>query len=151
EAGVALSFASSAQSRCAATNSRSRQSLALLQNQLDFVMPKPNPKRSHTAGPAWKIKWPRSGDLRAWFRTMVQKSEAIAGDRESVRKATLPIKHLAELGHTKEALRYVNRFLRRVPRQNVLTTVWLARLGAEICVDVNDLAGMEKYLAIAEA
>jgi hypothetical protein len=110
---------------------------------------------SHTpknnSGPAWRTKWPHNGDLKAWLRAMIQKCDAIPDDDAAVDKAHLPIEHLAEGGCVKESLRHVNRFLRRLPRQNVLATVRLAELGARICLDAGDPAGMEKYLAIAEA
>src|SRR5262249_963524 len=50
-----------------------------------------------------------------------------------------------------EALRHVNRFLRRLPREAVLPTVRMAEIGATISLDAGDLRRMEKYLAIGEA
>src|SRR5687768_5190257 len=107
--------------------------------------------RRSTAGPEWKTKWPRNGDLKTWLRAMIQKCDAIADDETASDKAHLPIEHLAEMGCVAEALRHVNRFLRRLPRQEVLATVRMAELGAKICLDAGDLARMERYLAIAEA
>lgn len=82
---------------------------------------------------------------------MIEKCDAIADDDAAAEHAQLPIEHLAERGCVREALRLVNRFLRRLPRQHVLATVRMARLGAEICLDAGDLVRMEHYLAIAEA
>src|SRR5205823_4048796 len=74
------------------------------------------------AGPAWRTTWPRNGDPKTWFRAMIQKCDAIPDDDAAAEKAHLPIEHLAELGCVTEALRNVNRFLRRLPRQEVLAT-----------------------------
>jgi ribosomal protein S20 len=103
------------------------------------------------AAEAWRTQWPRNGDLKSWFRAMIRKCDAIADDEEAADKAHLPIEALAEKGSVSEALRHVNRYLRRLPREEVLPTVRLARLGAQICVNAGDLAGMEKYLAIMAA
>lgn len=101
--------------------------------------------------PKWKTKWPRNGALKTWFRVMIEKCDAIPNSDTAAEKAHLPIEHLAEMGHVTEALRHVNRFLRRLPRANVLSTVRMAKLGAKICLEADDLARMEKYFAIAEA
>jgi tetratricopeptide (TPR) repeat protein len=109
------------------------------------------PVKKMAARPAWRTKWPRNGDLKTWFRAMIQKCYAIPDDDAAAEKAHLPIEHLAAMGCVKEALGHVNRFLRRLPRQEVLATVRMAEVGAEICLDAGDLTGMEKYLAIAAA
>jgi hypothetical protein len=101
--------------------------------------------------PPWRTKWPRNGDLKAWLRAMIEKCDAIPDATTAAEKAHLPIEHLAEKGQVKEALRQVNRFLRRLPKNEVLETVRMAELGARICLDAGDLARMEKYLAIAAA
>jgi hypothetical protein len=103
------------------------------------------------AEPAWRTKWPRNGDLKTWLRAMIQKCDAIPDDDAAAEKAHLPIEHLAKMGCIPEALRHVNRFLRRLPRREVLATVRMAELGAQICLDAGDLTRMEKYLAIAQA
>jgi hypothetical protein len=103
------------------------------------------------ARPAWRTQWPRNGDLKAWLRAMIRKCDAIPDNDAAAEKAHLPIEHLAEMGCVTEALRHVNRFLRRLPRQEVLATVRMAELGAQICLDAGDLARTEQYLAIAEA
>lgn len=107
--------------------------------------------QNSTAEPAWRTKWPRNGDLKTWLRAMIQKCDAIPDHATAADNAQLPIGQLAELGCVTEALRNVNRFLRRLPRQNVVATVRLAELGAKVCLDADDLARMEKYLAIATA
>ncbi len=114
-------------------------------------MAKRKARRGSKAEPDWKTKWPRGGDLKAWLRCMLKKCEAMSDDHEAASKAHLPIKHLAEMGHVAEALRYVNRFLRRLPKEDVLGTVMMAEVGAEVCLNADDLSGMEKYLSIAEA
>jgi hypothetical protein len=101
--------------------------------------------------PVWKSKWPSSGDLRAWFLCGLQKCEAIADPSKGSEKAHLPIGGLAELGHTTEALKYVDRCLRRLVTGEVLETVRMATLGAEICIEADSLERMEKYLSIMQA
>src|SRR5262245_36342618 len=112
-------------------------------------MAKRNPKRN--PGPAWRTKWPRNGDLKAWFRAMIQKCDAIADAATASDRAQLPIEHLAKMGHVAEALRHVDRFLLRLPNQQVVKTVRMAKVGAKICLDTDDLARMEKYLKRVEA
>ena len=97
--------------------------------------------------PKWKTQWPRSADLATWFRCMLTKCDAIEDGDQAADKAHLPIDHLATLGHVAEALKYVNRFLRRVSKDRALPTVSLARVGAEISLAAGDLPRMEKYLA----
>lgn len=104
-----------------------------------------------SAEPAWRTKWPRNGDQKAWLRAMIQKCDAIVDNVAAADKSHLPIQRLAELGEVAEALKHTNRFLRRLSKQNVLATVRLAELAAKICLDANDLSRMEHYLAIAEA
>jgi hypothetical protein len=82
---------------------------------------------------------------------MIRKCDAIPDDDVAATKAHLPIEHLAAMGCVKEALRNVNRFLRRLPRQEVVATVRMAELGAKICLEAGDFARTEHYLAIAEA
>lgn len=103
------------------------------------------------AEPDWKTKWPRNNDLATWFRYMLQKCEAIADDCDASDRAQLPIEHLARLGHETEAVRWVNRFLKRLPLEMVLPTIRMAKVGAKISLDAGDLKRMEKYLAIAES
>ncbi len=96
--------------------------------------------------PKWKTQWPRSADLATWFRCMLTKCDAITDDDSAMTRAHLPIGHLAELGHVTEALKYVDRFLRRAPKDRALPTVRMAQLGAEISLAADDLPRMEKYL-----
>ncbi len=103
------------------------------------------------AEPEWKTKWPRNGDLASWFRCMLQKCMAIEDDPTAASHAQLPIESLAEMGHESEAIRWVNRFLKRLPREWVLPTVRMARVGAKISLDAGNLKRMEKYLAIMES
>ena len=99
----------------------------------------------------WRTKWPRNGDLKRWFRVMIQKCNAIADHDAAAEKAHLPIEHLAKMGCVSEALRHVDRFLGRLPKQEVLAVVRMAKLGAKISLDARNSTRMEKYLAIAEA
>lgn len=110
-------------------------------------------RRIHKGSPdsAWRTQWPRNGDLKTWFRVMIQKCDAIADDDTAAEKAHLPIEHLAEMGYVSEALRHVDHFLSRLPKQEVLATVRMAELGAKICLDAGNMTRTEKYLAIAEA
>lgn len=82
---------------------------------------------------------------------MLQKCEAMADDNDAATRAHLPMEHLATMGHESEAIRWVNRFLKRLPIDLVLPTVRMARLGAKISLDAGNLKRMEKYLAIAES
>jgi tetratricopeptide (TPR) repeat protein len=107
-------------------------------------------KRS-SADAKWQTKWPRNGDRMAWLRAMVEKCDAIVATDVAAQKAHLPIERLAELGETAESLRLVNRYLKRLTGGDVVPWVHMAQLGAEICLDANDLDGMERFLAIAEA
>jgi hypothetical protein len=107
--------------------------------------------QQNTPESVWRTKWPRNGDLKTWLRAMLQKCDAIPDDHAAAERAHLPIGQLAEMGCVAEALRHVNRFLRRLPRQDVVATVRMAELGAKISLDAGDLTRMEKYLAIAEA
>jgi hypothetical protein len=100
--------------------------------------------------PAWKTKWPKNGELLAWFRAGLQKCNAIVVSNEAANKAYLPIEHIAELGHTEEALKQVNKFLKRLTQaKQLMETVRIAELGAKICLDADELDRMEKYLSIA--
>jgi alkylated DNA nucleotide flippase Atl1 len=99
----------------------------------------------------WQTKWPRNGDRMAWLRAMVEKCDVIADDGLAARRVQSPIERLAELGETAEALRLVNRYLKRLTGGAVVPWVRMAQLGAEICLDANDLDEMERYLAIAES
>lgn len=101
--------------------------------------------------PAWKAKWPKNGDLRAWFICGIRKCMAIADPKEASRKAHVPIEALAEGGHGDESLKYVDRFLRALPADEVLERVSMAEIGAEICLEAGNLSRMERYLAIAAA
>ncbi len=114
-------------------------------------MSKRKAKSSSKVEPEWKTKWPRNGDLKTWLRYMLKKCDAISNDGDAASRAHLPIEHLAKMGHEKEALRNVNRFLRRLPKDKVLETVRMAGLGAKISLDADDLSQMEKYLTKAEA
>jgi len=114
-------------------------------------------ERSKTspAGPDWKTKWPRGGDLKTWFRAGLRKCEAILDDDRAATAAHSPIGQFAKMGCVKEALRAVDRSLRRLPGRHfsgrVVSIVRMAELGAELCLDADDLASMERFLAIAEA
>lgn len=112
---------------------------------------KKNMKSERTAEPDWKTRWPRNGDLATWFRCMLQKCDAIPDDATAADQAELPIEHLAEMGREAEAIRWVNRFLKRLPLAEVLTTVQMALVGAKISLDAGNLRRMEKYLAVAES
>src|SRR4026208_2439516 len=108
--------------------------------------------RKNSRDAAWRTQWPRTNNLKTWLRAMIQKCEAIPDDDDAATQAHLPMGSVAKKGAVAEALKYVNRFLRRLPpKEQVLATVGMAELGAQICVDADDLAGMEKYLAIMAA
>src|SRR5262245_48618377 len=107
--------------------------------------------RKTAAGPAWRTQWPRNGDLATWLRAVIRKCDAIPDVAEAAEKAQLPIEHLAEIGRAGEALQHVDRYLRRLPRQKVLWIVRIARLGAAISLELDNVVRMERYLAIMEA
>lgn len=114
-------------------------------------------KKSKTAGksprslPSWKAKWPSDGDLSSWYRCGIEKCKAISDIELSSEEAQSPIKALAELGHTKKALKYIKAFLKSLPRTDEYSVeiVRMAELGALICMMEDDSSGREKFLAIA--
>ena len=114
-------------------------------------MAKRHARPGGAAKPDWQSDWPRNGDLKTWLRAMLRKCDAIADRETAAEKVHLPIEHLAQLGHVTEVLRYVDQFLRRLPRKEVLETVRMAEVGAEISLNAGNLPRMERYLAIAEA
>lgn len=118
----------------------------------ETTMAKTSKSTTKTPLPKWKTKWPRNADRRSWLICMIEKCDAIAEPYRSSSEAELPIEILAELGHPEEALKYVDRFLRK-PAKDKLgnNTVGMARLGAQICLDNGDLERMEKYLARVES
>lgn len=65
---------------------------------------------------------------------------------DSASKAHLPIEGLHELGHTREAIRYIKRFLKRLPSTVNVQTVMMHELAAEILLSVGDDAGTQKHL-----
>ncbi len=109
------------------------------------------PRKSPSASPSWKTKWPRNGDLASWYRCGIEKCKAITDIELASDEAHCPINALAELGHTKEALKHVNAFLKRLPRTEKYSVeiLRMAELGALICLMDSNLVGCEKYLAIA--
>lgn len=96
--------------------------------------------------PLWKSKWPRSDSLRAWLRCMIDKCEVIEDGRKGADEAHLPINGLAELGHTAEALKYVRRFLKRLPNRVDIETVRMLELGAEIELIAGSIEKAEQWL-----
>lgn len=82
---------------------------------------------------------------------MLAKCDAIAEDELAVDRSLLPIEELARIGEVAEALRHLNRFLKRLPNEEVTATVRLALAGAQIALKAGDLITMEKYLARAAA
>jgi tetratricopeptide (TPR) repeat protein len=77
--------------------------------------------------------------------------DAIADPGKSADRAKLPIGTLARIGEVNAALSHVDAHLKRLPPSAVLEVVRMAELGAEICIDSENLARMEHYLAIAAA
>lgn len=112
-------------------------------------MTKPSQNNNVASLPKWKTKWPRKGDLRSWMLCMIEKCDAIEDPLDSGLAATPPIRTLAGLGCVEESLKYVNRFLRKQPKDNSFGTSVLSRLGAQICLDSGDRERMETYLHIA--
>lgn len=96
----------------------------------------------------WQTNWPATPDLRAWFLCGLQKCAANPNPEEASIDAHLPIKALAQLGHTSEALKHLQKFLKRLPKTTIVELTQLARLGAEICLDAEDMEGMERYLEL---
>lgn len=99
----------------------------------------------------WQSRWPRSSDLVRWCRCGMDKCYAIADREEGAVEAHGPIDSLAELGHVAEALKHLEKFIKRLPTDEVRESTRLAKLGAEICLKANDLVGMEYYLTKARA
>jgi hypothetical protein len=103
-------------------------------------------RKSPRKGPPWKIHWPASDDLREWLLCGLEKCEAITDAGEAARQAQLPIGALAKRGHVDEALTFVDRFLKNLPKGEISEAVQMARLGAEISCQAEDSARTEKYL-----
>jgi hypothetical protein len=110
------------------------------------LKPETKPSMSKPSVSKWKTKWPRSSDLRLWFRCMIEKCDAFDDPAEGASQAHLPIEALVQMGHADEALTFVNKFLRKQPNDSPLEIVRLSELGAQICLDRGDLVEMEKYL-----
>jgi|GEM_PF-1894340 tetratricopeptide (TPR) repeat protein len=105
-----------------------------------------------SAKPApWQTSWPATPDLRAWFLCGIQKCAANPKREEGASDAHLPIKALAELGHTNEALKHLQKFLKRLPKNDSFESARLAELGAEICLEAGDMQGMESYLELVRS
>ncbi|MCA9057662.1 MAG: hypothetical protein KDA85_04160, partial [Planctomycetaceae bacterium] len=94
--------------------------------------------------PAWQSKWPVNGDLKVWMRCMLEKCDAIVDVEDGASAAHLPIEQLHELGHTKDALKSIAGFLKRLPRDSNLETVRMHELAAEIHLSVGNVVAMEK-------
>jgi tetratricopeptide (TPR) repeat protein len=106
-------------------------------------------KKKTSSAPAWKTNWPKNGDLKAWFLCMLDKCAAIENSDEASTEAHLPIDALSELGFHAQALKQVNRFLGRLPPDEIVEAVRMNELGAKICLRSGDLKGVERYLAQA--
>jgi tetratricopeptide (TPR) repeat protein len=107
--------------------------------------------KSKTKLTAWQTSWPATPDLRAWFLCGIQKCAANPKPEEGAIDAHLPIKALAELGYTAEALKHLQKFLKRVTKDSIVESTRLAELGAEICFEAGDMPGMEKYLELVRS
>jgi len=99
----------------------------------------------------WQTSWPATPDLRAWFLCGIQKCAANPKPQEGASDAHLPIKALAELGHTDEALKHLQKFLKCLPKNDSFESTRLAELGAEICLEAGDMLGMENYLELVRS
>jgi hypothetical protein len=101
-----------------------------------------------TAGqPHWKTSWPRNGEPKLWFKCGVSKCECIADDELACKKAGALIDALARAGATADAMKAVNRFIKRIPATS--GNFWyrdLALSGAQAAFDGGDFKRMEKYL-----
>lgn len=95
---------------------------------------------------AWKTRWPASNDLAAWFECGVDKCKAIDDAATSVELAHLPIGGLADIGKKAQALKHVEFFSKRAKDSPIRDSVRLLLLGAEICLEADDLVGCEAYL-----
>ena len=105
-----------------------------------------------SAKPAsWQTSWPATPDLRAWFLCGIQKCAANPKREEGASDAHLPIKALAELGHTDEALKHLQKLLKSLPKNDSFESTRLAELGAEICLEAGDMLGMERYLELVRS
>lgn len=80
---------------------------------------------------------------------MIEKCDAFDSPVEGAGKAHLPIEGLAKMGRAAEALKHINRFLRKQPENDSLEIVRMSELAAKICLDRNDLFRMEQYLGRA--
>ena len=116
---------------------------------------KSSPQRKAKASSAklapWQSRWPNSADLGSWFRCGIDKCYAIVSPEKGSVEAHLFIESLAELGHTAEALKHVEKFIKRLQSKDLVESTRQALLGAKICLDSDDLVGMESYLTRVRA
>ncbi|HND51036.1 MAG TPA: hypothetical protein PLV92_01515, partial [Pirellulaceae bacterium] len=121
---------------------------------------RPTAEAGRNVAPTWKTRWPKTDDLRRWYQCALEKCDAFSELANGATEAHLPIEGLADLGHTSEALKHVDRYLKRLQqltRDSPLKVVHsasleilrMASLGAKICLDGDDLNRMEHYLSIA--
>lgn len=82
---------------------------------------------------------------------MLRKCEAMDSAVDAADQSHLPIEQLAELGALPAALRALDRQLDRLQPKQVLATVRLALVGAQLALDGGKLSRMERYLRAAEA
>ena len=120
------------------------------ESERDTICGKTNSEIGERLEPEWKTNWPHNGDLRTWFRCMLEKCDSIPDDDEAATRAHLPIEHLAEIGMLlKRSGMWIGScagYPKRSPRDSTN-----GRTRRKICLDAGDLPKMERYLAIAEA
>lgn len=133
----------------------SRVTKAPLTKTAKSKSPKNNIKKavtnSQVALAKWQTSWPATPDLRAWFLCGIQKCAANPKLEEGASDAHLPIKALAEIGYATEALKHLQKFLKRLPKEDSFESTRLAELGAEICLEAGDMLGMENYLELVRS
>jgi len=138
-----------------ATQSKTKTTTASIKKAAKSKSPQSNVKKAVTKSKAslakWQTSWPATQDLRAWFLCGIQKCAANPKPQEGASDAHLPIKALAELGHTDEALKHLQKFLKRLPKNDSFESTRLAELGAEICLEAGDMLGMEEYLELVRS
>lgn len=100
---------------------------------------------------SWQSSWPTTPDLRAWLLCGIRKCAANPNIEEGSIDAYLHIEALAELGHVAEALKHLARFLKKVPKDKIVESTRLAKLGAKICFEAGDMPSMESYLELVRS
>ena len=100
------------------------------------------PKRSKST----RKKWPASGSLKLWLECYLDSCEQLSKPSRSTARAVVRLRQLAECGYEANAIKRVERLIALLAPTDIDSYVRLARVGAEICLEIPNLKRAEKYL-----